>query len=112
MEIASIQQNLKRENRETSNGFSNWQSSQQPLFQNTVLCVTTLHMAHGQYKTRTTKVVHKAPGMCGQEYVWTDQHINKVKFPKIKLRVYSTLPTSFVFSSMLKSLCLSLFDSF
>ena len=22
-------------------------------------------------KTRTTKVEHKAPGMCGQEYVWS-----------------------------------------
>ena len=30
-------------------------------------------------KTRTTKVEHKAPGMCGQEYVWTDQHTDKVK---------------------------------
>ena len=63
-------------------------------------------------KTRTTKVEHKAPGMCGQEYVWTDQHTDKVKCPKMKLRVYSTLQTSFVSSPMLKSLCLGLFDNF
>ena len=50
--------------------------------------------------------------MCGQNYVWTDQHTGKVNCPKMKLRVYSTLLTSFVFSSMLKSLCLSLFDNF
>ena len=62
--------------------------------------------------TRTTKVEHKAPGMCGQEYVWTDQHTDKVKCPKIELRVYSTWLTTFVPSSMLKSLCLSLFDNF
>ena len=50
--------------------------------------------------------------MCGQEYVWTDQHTDKVKRPKMKFRVYSSWLTSFVSSSMLKSLCLSLFDDF
>ena len=50
--------------------------------------------------------------MCGKEYVWTAQHTDKVKCPKIRLRVYSTLLTSFVSSCMLKSLCLSLFDNF
>ena len=62
--------------------------------------------------TRTTKVEHKAPGMCGQEYVWTEQHTDKVKCPKMKLRVYTTLQTSFVSSPMLISFRLSLFDNF
>ena len=50
--------------------------------------------------------------MCGQEYVWTDQHTDKEKHLKMKFRVYSSWLTSFVSSSMLKSLCLSLFDNF
>ena len=62
--------------------------------------------------TRTTEVEHKSPDMCGQEYVWTDQHKDKMKCPMMKLRVLSTLLTSFIFSSMLRSLCLSLFDNF
>ena len=45
-----------------------------------------------------TKVEHKAPGMCCQEYVWTDQHTDKVKYPKMKFRVYSTRQTSLVSS--------------
>ena len=40
-------------------------------------------------KTRTTTVEHKAPGMCSREYV-TDQHTDKVKYLKMKLRAYST----------------------
>ena len=50
--------------------------------------------------------------MCGQEYVWTDQHTDKEKHLKMKFRVYSSWLTSFVSSTMLKFLCLSLFDDF
>ena len=49
--------------------------------------------------------------MCGQEYVWTDQHTVKMKQPNMKFRVYSFWLNIFVPSSMLKSLCLILFDN-
>ena len=49
--------------------------------------------------------------MCGQEYVWTDQHTVKMKQPNMKFRVYSIWLNIFVPSSMLKSLCLILFDN-
>ena len=39
--------------------------------------------------TRMTKVEHKTPGMCGLEYVWTDQHTDKARYQKMKFRVHS-----------------------
>ena len=60
------------------------------------------------FETRTTKVEHKAPDMCGQECVWLRIHVDRPtyrqsKMSKMKLGVYSTWLTFFVSSAILNS---------